>query len=92
MSFGGSVSAMITSLKNNARPRKSLFDKTDYFRNRSLKNLKNKHGKTETPQQLKKARIQIAVGNRILIIKMVLALFISGLISIFLLYLVLNIL
>lgn len=92
MSFGGSVSAMITSLKNNARPRKSFFDKTDYFRNRSLENLKNKHGKTATPQQLKKARIQIAVGNRILIIKMVVALFISGLISIFLLYLVLNIL
>ena len=47
MSFGGSVSAMITSLKNNARTRKSLFDKTDYFRNNNSGNLKIKPGKKQ---------------------------------------------
>ncbi len=64
MSFGGSVSAMITSLKNNARTRKSLFDKTDYFRNNNSGNLKIKPGKKATLEQLKKVRIQIAIENR----------------------------
>ena len=74
MSFGGSVSAMITSLKNNARTRKSLFDNADYFRNNNSGNSKIKLGKKATAEQLEKARIQIAIENRRVNIKRVLAL------------------
>jgi len=88
MSFGGSVSAMITSLKNNARARKSLFDKTDYFRMNNSSNLKNKPTKKASAKQLKKVRKQMAEENKKLIVKRILALIISGLILMLLLNLV----
>ena len=56
MSFGGAVSAMVTSIKNNARPkRKTFFDRNS----KSSKNKKERNAllnKKVTPQQLLKIR------------------------------------
>lgn len=43
MGFGGSVQAMITSLKNNAHKRKTLYDNKYYF--------DGKPGKTKLPKK-----------------------------------------
>jgi len=62
MGFGGSVSAMITSLKNNKRPRVSTFKKL-----RGYENVKYKEGRIEkkaTPQQLKEIREKLQKENK----------------------------
>ncbi|TRZ41883.1 hypothetical protein [Robertkochia solimangrovi] len=51
MSFGGAVASMITSLKNNARDRKTLYDNKDLF----YKKVRRKtfiKTKNATPEQL----------------------------------------
>lgn len=64
MSFGGSVSAMIASLKNNARPkRKTYFDRDA----KSLKRNKKRNPLLDikaTPEQIKKIRKSITFENR----------------------------
>ena len=64
MSFGGAVSAMVTSIKNNARPkRKTFFDRNS----KSSKNKKEKNAllnKKVTPQQLLKIRQTIKLENK----------------------------
>ena len=51
MSFAGTVSAMITSLKNNSRKRKTLYDKKYIYRKTGKNKLKFPDVKA-TPQQL----------------------------------------
>ncbi|WP_457617385.1 hypothetical protein [Lutibacter sp.] len=64
MSFGGSVSAMISSIKNNTRAkRKTYFDrKTSSFRKRDKKNVLDE--KKTTPEQLANIREKLAKENR----------------------------
>jgi len=62
MGFGGSVSAMISSLKNNKRSRVRTFDKLKKY-----ENVKYKEGKIEkkaTPQQLKEIRERLQKENK----------------------------
>ena len=62
MGFGGSVSAMITSLKNNKRSRASVLEKLKEY-----ENIKYKEGKIEkkaTPQQLKEIRERLQKENK----------------------------
>ena len=62
MSFGGAVSAMITSLKNNARKRKTLYDNKDFFKTKSTKKT-FVTGKKATPKQLKEIRLRLQKEN-----------------------------
>ncbi len=62
MSFGGAVSAMQTSLKNNKRSRVSAFKKMERFQD-----VKYKEGtivKKASPQLLKEIRERIQKENR----------------------------
>ena len=62
MSFGGSVSAMVTTLKNNKRPRVSAFKKIERY-----KYVKYKKGTIDTkasPALLKQIRENIQKENR----------------------------
>ena len=67
MSFGGAVSGMITSLKNNKRSRSDTFKK--------MKNFEGVHyneihfDKKATPQQLEKIKAKIKKENRDLFLK-----------------------
>jgi len=64
MSFGGSVSAMITSLKNNARPKKKIiFDKKDTNWKNVALNLKEFRKTKVTQEQLKKIRGKLIAEN-----------------------------
>lgn len=82
MSFGGAVSAMITSLKNNARPkRKRLFD-----RDIPESSIKLRPRKRATKEQLDQARLQMKNENRKLIYRRIAALFISLIIFFLILY------
>lgn len=69
MSFGGAVSAMVTSLKNNKRSRKSAFkrlkDNPSEYGEGSKLHFENK----ATPSQLKKIREDIQRENRKLMIR-----------------------
>ncbi|SDW19122.1 hypothetical protein SAMN05444411_101249 [Lutibacter oricola] len=64
MNFGGAVSAMVTSIKNNARPkRKTYFDRD----NKPSKKKKERNAlleKKATPQQLLKIRQTIKLENK----------------------------
>ena len=62
MGFGGSVSAMVSSLKNNKRSRVSTFSKLKRY-----ENVKYKNGRIEkkaTPQQLKEIRERLQKENK----------------------------
>ncbi len=62
MSFGGSVSAMITSLKNNARERKSIYKKQrrpELARARKLPKITKK----ADPEELKRIALQKTKQN-----------------------------
>ena len=65
MGFGGAVSAMVTSLKNNSRTkRKTFFEGNDVgLKNRELE-MKTLLDKKATPEQLVKIRNEIIVRNR----------------------------
>lgn len=58
MGFGGAVSTMITSLKNNARKRKTLYDNKDFFDRISTKKT-YVTDKKATPQQLREIRLRL---------------------------------
>lgn len=65
MSFGGSVSAMISSIKNNTRAkRKTFFDRDET----SIINAKNKrnflHFKQATPEQLNFFKKKLILKNK----------------------------
>jgi len=62
MGFGGSVSAMLASLKNNKRSRVSTFKKLKEYENISYK--KGKIEKKATPQQLKEIRERLQKENK----------------------------
>ncbi|MDO6675361.1 hypothetical protein Q4517_07335 [Tenacibaculum sp. 1_MG-2023] len=61
MSFGGAVSAMITSLKNNKRKRISAFDKLERFQKENSDKLY--FNKSANKKELKKIRLQTLRGN-----------------------------
>jgi uncharacterized protein YdcH (DUF465 family) len=63
MSFGGAVSAMITSLKNNARKRKTLYDNKAFFDKISTKKT-YVTDKKATPQQLREIRLRLKDENQ----------------------------
>ena len=67
MGFGGSVAAMISSLKSNARSRKTTYDKKDKTFDRYGHEKKNRAIKTKsaTPEQLEKVRTRLKKENRI---------------------------
>jgi len=65
MSFAGTVQAMITSIKNNARDRKTLYDSKDLYilkSNDGFEELLKKHA---TPEQLNEIRSKLKRRNRI---------------------------
>ena len=76
MSFAGTVSAMITSLKNNARQQKSLYDNKLIFKKTQKNKLKFPDIKA-TPEQLEKIKREAKNEHRIIIIKRITALLIS---------------
>ncbi|REH56702.1 hypothetical protein C7448_101745 [Tenacibaculum gallaicum] len=61
MSFGGAVSAMITSLKNNKRKRVSAFDKLERFQKENSDKLY--FNKSTNKKELEKIRLQTIRGN-----------------------------
>lgn len=72
MSFGGAVSAMLTSLKNNKRKRVSAFEKLERFQKENNDKLYFKKAANET--QLKKIRLKTKQQQQINLIKNTLAL------------------
>ncbi len=76
MSFAGTVSAMITSLKNNARQRKSLYGNKLIFKKTKKNKLKFPDIKA-TPEQLEKIRREAQKEHRTIIFKRITALLIS---------------
>ncbi len=62
MSFGGAVSAMVTSLKNNRRPRVSAFKKMKEFEN--VKYKKGTIDKKASPELLRDIREKIQKENK----------------------------
>jgi hypothetical protein len=62
MSFGGSVSAMIASMKANKRSRVSAFDKIKYLkkRNHTAVHFKN----NATPKELETLRAKLQRGSK----------------------------
>lgn len=67
MGFGGSVSAMITSLKNNKRKRVSAFEKLERFQKENNDTLHFK--KSASKKQLEEIRIKTKRENKIVWIK-----------------------
>lgn len=64
MGFGGAVSAMVTTLKNNKRDRKSTFKKMKQYESSSNNADQLIFTKKATPDQLKKIRTEIRKENR----------------------------
>ncbi|CAM1342632.1 hypothetical protein [Tenacibaculum amylolyticum] len=64
MGFGGAVYAMVTTLKNNKRDRKSAFKKMKQYESSSYKTDRLVFSKKATPDQLKKIRTEIRNENR----------------------------
>jgi len=87
MSFAGSVSAMITSLKNNSRKRKTLYDKKLIYRKTGKNKLKFPDVKA-TPEQLETIHKTMVRENRLLFLKRVAAFLIALVIVVGLVYLV----
>ena len=82
MSFGGSVSAMITSLKNNARPKKKiLFDKKDTNWKNVNSDLKKISEKKASRKQLKQIRNKLIAENNRDNYKKIIILIVSAFIS-----------
>ena len=69
MSFAGSVQAMITSLKNNARKRNTLYDKKHVFQLRGRKNTGCKPQRKATPEQLRAIKERLQRYNRTVFIR-----------------------
>ncbi|TDQ21875.1 hypothetical protein [Tenacibaculum caenipelagi] len=67
MSFGGAVSAMITSLKNNKRKRVSAFEKLERFQKENDDKLYFK--KTASKEELAHIKIRVQKENRNQLIK-----------------------
>ncbi len=64
MSFGGSVAAMISSLKNNARDRKTLYDNKNASPAKGGRELKRLLQKQASPENLAKIRLDLAKRKR----------------------------
>lgn len=67
MSFGGAVSAMVTSIKNNKRKRPSAFENINRFEGDY--NTQLQFNKKATPHQLEKIRTKLQEENRKRLIK-----------------------
>ncbi|GAA0871904.1 hypothetical protein GCM10009117_10500 [Gangjinia marincola] len=87
MGFGGSVAAMITSLKNNKRDRKTLFDTKHKS---STSNSKIVNDITSSPEQLAQIRLARKMQQKRLLVKRIIATIIGGVIVTGLIYLLLN--
>ncbi len=88
MSFGGAVSAMITSLKNNKRKRVSAFDKLERFQKENSDRLYL--NKSASKKELEKIRLQTLRKNRNLFINNSIALFIIFSILIYIAFVFVN--
>ena len=64
MSFGGSVSAMISSLKNNARPKRKTYFDRGYCGDKESKTRHPLLDKKATPEQLKTIRENLKKENK----------------------------
>lgn len=73
MGFGGTVHAMITSLKYNKRPRKSLFAIKHQIGTGQTEGWQKVLEKSATPEQLEEIRTRIAQENRQVFIKRIIA-------------------
>ena len=82
MSFGGAVSAMITSLKNNKRKRVSAFEKLERFQKENNDKLYFK--KSASKKELAQIKIRLQKENKTRLVKksILYFLFFSGLIYI----------
>jgi hypothetical protein len=67
MSFGGAVSSMITSIKNNKRNRKSTFNKLESYQKNNNDTLHFTNSVTEN--ELKEIKLRIKKEDRISLIK-----------------------
>lgn len=67
MGFGGAVSSMITSIKNNKRNRKNTFEKLERFQKEDNDQLH--FNNTATKKELQEIRTQLKKENLINIIK-----------------------
>lgn len=67
MSFGGAVSSMITSIKNNKRNRKNTFEKLERFQKDNNDQLH--FNNTATKKELQEIRTQLKKENLINLIK-----------------------
>jgi hypothetical protein len=88
MSFGGAVSAMITSLKNNKRKRVSAFYKLERFQKENSDRLY--FNKSASKKELEKIRLQTLRKNRNLFINNSIALFIIFSILIYIAFVFVN--
>ncbi len=73
MSFGGSVAAMISSLKNNKRPRQSAHEKYKHYINNVKKRDNILPEKKLSKEQLKEIRDKIQAENKKSFIKQIVA-------------------
>ena len=67
MGFGGATSAMITSLKNNKRTRKTSFDKLEDYQKESFSKLS--FNKKTNKEDLEKIRLRIKKEQKITFFK-----------------------
>ncbi len=81
MSFAGSVQAMITSLKNNGRQRKTLYDNKEAFKNTHLDNRTLYFEKELTPEQREIIIKHIKAENKNEVIKKIIAFIIALIIT-----------
>jgi len=70
MSFGGSVSAMITTMKNNSRRKKrSHFDRNSLHENGSNEKFNELLKRTASPEQLEAIRAKVKADKKRTLIK-----------------------
>lgn len=76
MSFGGAAQAMITSLKNNKRKRKTIYDNQDHlhYKNDGFKFSERK----ATPEQMAELRKKIAKGKKVELRKTIISLVLAA--------------
>ena len=88
MGFGGSVSAMITSLKNNKRKRVSAFDKLERFQKENDDKLYFK--KSASKKELIQLKKQVLKENKNQLIKNSILFFLIFIILIYIVFVFMN--
>ena len=69
MSFAGAVQAMITTLKNNARDRRTLYDRKEIFSRKTSVQRKLTEDRKATPEQLSVIRERLHKYNRTVVLR-----------------------